>query len=449
MAPRPDVAVAPGRWPVLGHTVPMLRDPVKLLSSLRSHGDVVRLDFGPMPVYLVTTPELAWRLLAVDAAKFDKGIVFDKMRPLFGDGLATSNGAFNQRQRRMMLPAFQPSRIALYAETTMTKVAVDLADAWKPGEVVEFDRRMQDLALTVSGRTLFSTELGGDALTEIQRSIPIMLKYVMVRAFSPKFVERLPIPANREFDAAAARLRRVIGDAVVRAREKGGDQGDLLSMLLLAEDDETGEKMTDRQVEDEVITILTTGAETTAVALAWFFHEIGARPEIERRFHAEVDEVLAGGPARFEHLPRLVYTHRIINEVVRRTPPVILMRRAREDVELGGVCIPAGTEVAVSQHTLHRDPRWFPDPGRFDPDRWEPERAAEVPKGAFIPFGAGARLCPGHRFAPTEIALVAATIGARWRLEPAPGVKVFPQIKATMQPNRLPMIVRPRTSGWP
>ncbi|WP_340685689.1 cytochrome P450 [Amycolatopsis coloradensis] len=447
MEPPPDVAVAPGRWPLLGHTVPMLRDPVKLLSSLRSHGDVVRLDFGPMPVYLVTTPELAWRLLAVDAAKFDKGIVFDKMRPLFGDGLATSNGAFNQRQRRMMLPAFQRSRIALYAETTMTKVAVDLADAWKPGEVVEFDRRMQDLALTVSGRTLFSTELGDDALTEIRRSIPIMLKYVMVRAFSPKFAERLPIPANREFDAAAVRLRRVIGDAVVQARGKGGDQGDLLSMLLLAEDDETGEKMTDRQVEDEVITILTTGAETTAVALAWFFHEIGARPEIERRFHAEVDEVLAGGPARFEHVPRLVYTQRIINEVVRRTPPVILMRRAREDVELGGVRIPAGTEVAVSQHTLHRDPRWFPDPERFDPDRWEPERAAEVPKGAFIPFGAGARLCPGHQFAPTEIALVAATIGARWRMEPVPGVKVFPKIKATMQPNRLPMIARPRTSG--
>lgn len=447
MAARPDVVVAPGRWPLLGHTVPMLRDPLKLLSSLRSHGDVVRLDFGPMPVYLVTTPELAWRLLAADAGKFDKGIVFDKMRPLFGDGLATSNGAFNQRQRRMMLPAFQRSRLALYAESTMTRLAAELADSWKPGEVVEFDRRMQDLALTISARTLFSTELGDDALVEIQRSIPIMLKYVMVRAFSPKFVEKLPIPANREFDAAASRLRSVIGDAVFRAREQGGDQGDLLSMLLLAKDDESGEKMTDRQVEDEVITILTTGAETTAVALAWFFHEIGRNPGVERRFHAEVDAVLEGGPARFEQLPNLVYTQRIINEVVRRTPPVILMRRAREDVELGGVRIPAGTEVAVSQHTLHRDPRWFPDPERFDPDRWQPDRAAELPKGAFIPFGAGPRLCPGHQFAPTEIALVAATIGARWRLAGVPGVKVYPKIKATMQPNRLPMTAIPRTPG--
>jgi len=437
----------PGRWPVLGHTVPLLRDPLKLFSSLPAHGEVVKLHLGPLPVHVVTTPELAWQVLATDADKFDKGLVFDKMRPLFGDGLATSNGELNRRQRRLVMPAFGRTRIAGYAENTMTKLADELTSSWQPGEVVEFDQRMQELVLTIAGQTLFSTALGDEALAEIRHSIPVMLKYVLIRAFSPKFVEKLPIPANRRFDAAAARLREVIGETVVAAREDGADHGDLLSMLLLARDEDTGEGMSDRQVHDEVITILTTGAETTAVALAWFFHEIGARPDIERRFHAEVDEVLGGGPARFDHLPRLVYTHRIINEVVRRTPPVILMRRAREDVELGGVRIPAGTEVAVSQHTLHRDPRWFPEPERFDPDRWEPERAAEVPKGAFIPFGAGARLCPGHQFAPMEIALVAATIGARWRLEPLPGVKVFPKIKATMQPNRLPMTVLPRTPG--
>jgi len=440
-----DPAVLSGRWPLLGHTVPMLRDPLKLFTTAGEHGEVVRLDLGPLPVFLVTTPELAWRLLATDADKFDKGIVFDKMRPLFGDGLATSNGELNRRQRRMMLPAFGRTRIAGYAEHTMTRLAAELTDSWRDGQVVQLDERMQDLVLTIAGETLFSTALGDDALAEIQQSIPVMLKYVLVRAFSPKFVEKLPIPANRRFDAAAARLRDVIGKTVVAAREKGADHGDLLSMLLMAQDEDTGEGMSDRQVHDEVITILTTGAETTAVALAWFFHELGQDPDIERRFHAEVDEVLSGRAARFEDLPKLMYTGQIINEVVRRTPPLILMRRAREDVELGGVRIPAGTEVAVSQHTLHRDPRWFPDPGRFDPDRWAPGKAAELPKGAFIPFGAGARLCPGHVFAPTEIALVAATIGARWRLEPVPGKKVYPKIKATMQPNRLPMTVRART----
>ncbi|OXM60090.1 cytochrome P450 [Amycolatopsis vastitatis] len=441
----PNPRPVPGRLPVLGHTVSLLRDPLKLFTSLPAHGEVVKLHLGPLPVHVVTTPELAWQVLATDAGKFDKGLVFDKMRPLFGDGLATSNGDLNRRQRRLVMPAFGRTRIAGYAENTMTKLAGELAESWRPGEVVQFDQCMQDLVLTIAGQTLFSTALGDEALEEIRRSIPVMLKYVLVRAFSPKFVERLPIPPNRRFDAAAARLREVIGETVVAAREQGTDHGDLLSTLLLARDEDTGEGMSDRQVHDEVITILTTGAETTAVALAWFFHELGRHPDVERRFHAEVDEILDGRAARFEDLPDLGYTRQIVDEIVRRTPPLILMRRAREDVELGGVRIPAGSEVAVSQHTLHRDPRWFPDPDRFDPDRWAPGRAAELPKGAYIPFGAGARLCPGHVFAPTEIAVVAATIGARWRLVPVPGKKVYAQIKATMQPNRLPMTVVPRT----
>jgi cytochrome P450 len=282
-------------------------------------------------------------------------------------------------------------------------------------------------------------------LDEIQRSIPIMLDYVLVRAFSPKVIEKLPIKANREFDAAAARLRKVIPDVIVNARADGGDHGDLLSTLLLATDEDTGEPMTDEQIHDEVITILTTGAETTAVALAWFFHEIGQHGDIERRFHAEVDEVLGGRPATFDDVPRLGYTQQIVNEVLRRNPPLILMRRTRETVDIAGVSLPPGTEVAVSQHTLHQDPRWFPDPARFDPDRFAPGSqapgAAALPKGAYIPFGAGARLCPGHVFAPIEITIAAATLGARWRLVPLPGKTVYPKISATMQPNRLPMTV--------
>ncbi|GLZ31065.1 cytochrome P450 [Lentzea sp. NBRC 105346] len=423
----------------MGHTVRLLRNPVEFLSSLPASGDVVRIFLGPLPVFLVITPELAWQVLSTDAAKFDKGVVFDKMRPLFGDGLATSNGAFNQRQRRMVLPAFSRARIEGYAEHTMRTYAENLADQWKPGEIVQVDKRMQDVVLSIAARTLFSAELGPRVLDEIRRSIPIMLKYVLVRAFSPPFVEKLPIPANRRFDEAAARLREVIPEVVVTAREQGVDHGDLLSTFLAARDEETGEPMSDEQIRDEVVTILTTGAETTAVALSWFFHEIGRRPDVRRRFHEEIDSVVGDRPVEFADLPKLEYTHRIINEIVRRTPPIILMRRAREDLVLGGVRIKKGTEVAVSQHTLHRNPRYFPQPDRFDPDRWAPDRAAELPKGAFIPFGAGARFCPGHFFAQTEIAMVAATIARRWQLDPVPGLRVYAQVKATMQPNQLPM----------
>ncbi|MCP2247203.1 cytochrome P450 [Lentzea aerocolonigenes] len=438
----PSVTTVPGRWPLIGHTVTLLRSPVEFLSSLPARGDVVRVFLGPLPVHLVTTPELALQLLTSD--KFDKGIVFDKMRPLFGNGLATSNGAFNQRQRRMVLPAFTRARVATYAETVITSLATELRDSWHDGQRLEFDRVMQDFVMTVAGRTLFSAELGQEVLDEIKHSIPIMLKHVLVRAFSPGFVEKLPLKANREFDEAAARLRKIIPEVVVGARKEGGDHGDLLSALLAARDADTGEAMTDEQIHDEVVTILTTGAETTAVALAWFFHEVGTRPEVRQRFHAEVDAVLGDRPATFEDVAKLEYTGRIINEVLRRTPPIILMRRAREDVEIGGVLVRKGSEVAVSQHTLHRDPRWFPNPGQFDPDRWEPARAAAVPKGAFIPFGAGSRFCPGHFLAHTEIAIAAATIATRWDLVPVAGQRVYAQVKATMQPNRLPVTATSR-----
>lgn len=437
-----SVPTVPGRWPLIGHSIALLRSPVEFLASLPAQGDVVRVFLGPLPVYLVTTPELALQLLTSD--KFDKGIVFDKMRPLFGNGLATSNGAFNQRQRRMVLPAFSRNRVSTYAENVITTLATELREQWHDGQRLEFDQLMQDFVLTVAGRTLFSAELGQEVLAEIKRSIPIMLRHVLVRAFSPGFVEKLPIRANREFDEAAARLRKVVPEVVVGARRQDVDHGDLLSALLAARDADTGEAMTDEQIHDEVVTILTTGAETTAVALAWFFHEVGTRPAVRARFHAEVDAVLGDRPATFEDVAKLEYTGRIINEVLRRTPPIILMRRAREDVEIGGVLVRKGSEIAVSQHTLHRDPRWFPDPDGFDPERWEPERAATLPKGAFIPFGAGSRFCPGHFLAHTEIAIAAATIATRWNLVPVAGQRVYAQVKATMQPNQLPMIATSR-----
>jgi cytochrome P450 len=421
----------------------LLSGPFRFLSSLRSHGDVVRIYLGTLPLYVVTSPELAWQVLATDAEKFDKGMIFDKVRPLFGNGLLNSDGDFNRRQRRLMQPAFHRKRIAGYVHT-MAKAASELVESWRPGEVVAVDQRMDNLALSIVGQALFSTELGRDAVAEAQRSMPILSKYLAIRAFAPKFAEGLPIPANRRYDEAAARFRRVVAEVIAAARIEGKDHGDLLSTLLLARDEDTGEGMSDQQVHDEVVTILTAGAETTAVALSWFFHELGRNPEVQRRFHAEIDDVLAGRIATFDDIPRLQYTQRIIREVLRKYPLLILMRRARADVDLGGVRIRPGTEVAFSQYALHHDPRLYPDPARFDPDRWLPDRAAILPKGAFVPFGGGLHHCPGYSFAETEIMVVATAVAARWRLVPAAGKPVYPKLTATMRPNRLSMIVMPR-----
>ncbi|HKR50674.1 MAG TPA: cytochrome P450, partial [Pseudonocardiaceae bacterium] len=250
--------------------------------------------------------------------------------------------------------------------------------------------------------------------------------------------------ANRRFDEAAARFRRVVAGVIAAARADRKDRGDLLSMLLLARDEDTGESMTDEQVHDEIVTILTAGTETTAVALAWLFYELGQHPDIERRFHAEIDRVLAGRRATFDDIPRLEYTQRIITEILRKYPILILMRRARTDVDLGGVHIQPGTEVAFSQYALHHDPHLYPDPERFDPDRWLPDRATTLPRGAFIPFGAGPHHCPGYSFAETEIAIVAATVAARWRLVPVAGRPIRSRMAVTMHPRQLPMITMPR-----
>jgi cytochrome P450 len=215
-------------------------------------------------------------------------------------------------------------------------------------------------------------------------------------------------------------------------------------MLLLARDEDTGEGMSDQQVHDEVITLLTAGGETTAVALAWLFHELGQHPEVERRFHAEIDHVLVGRMVTFDDIPRLEYTQRIISETLRKYPLLMLMRRARTDVDLGGVHIQPDTEVALSQYALHHDPQLYPDPARFDPDRWLPDRAARLPKGAFIPFGAGLRHCLGYTYAQTEIAIVAATVAARWRLVPVADKPVHPKLTTTLRPNQLPMATMPR-----
>jgi cytochrome P450 len=437
------VPVAPGRWPLLGHTPAMLRKRFRFTSSLRAHGDVVKIYLGSLETYFVTSPELTYQVLVTDGPSFGKGIMFDKFRPYVGNGLAMSGGAFHLRQRRLMQPAFHRQHLERYAET-MVRAATGLSESWRPGEVRQVDEDMQALAVAIVGETLFSTGLGRPVTEEARRSIPTVLKQGMIRALSPSFVEKLPLPGNRQFDGATERMRAITMELIARRRADQNDHGDLLSMLMLARDEETGEGMTDQQVYDEVLTLLTAGIETSALALSWLLHEIARHPEVERRLHAEVDEVLAGRPVTFDDVPKLTYTRQIINEVLRMYPVWILMRRATAGVDLGDVRISPGTEVTISPHAMHFDSRWYPDPGRFDPDRWSDDQAKDLPKGAFIPFGGGVRQCIGNSFAMTEIAIATAIIAARWKLVPVTGRPVRVKYTTAAYPNGLPMTAEPR-----
>ncbi|QQQ73902.1 cytochrome P450 [Saccharothrix sp. 6-C] len=437
------VPVAPGRLPVLGHTVSMLRRRQRFTALLRNHGDVVRIDLGTMRTYFVTNPRLVHELLVTKGSSFRKGALFDRFQPIFGNGLATSNGEFHQRQRRMVQPAFHRRRIAHYVDT-MARAAADWTAGWRPGQVRVLEEDTQALAVTIVGEALFSTELGSHAVDEVRRSLFTVLKQGMVRALSPSFVEKLPLPGNRAFDEAVARMRAIVLDVVRRWREDGVDRGDLLSVLLTAQDQDTGAGMSDEQVHDEVMTLLVGGVETTALALAWTFHELARHPEVERRVHAEVDEVLGGRTPAFADVGDLVYLKRVANEVLRMYPVWFLMRRTLTPVELGDAALPAGAEVIFSPHALHHDPVSFEDPYRFDPDRWSPERAGRIPKGAFVPFGAGARQCVGNLFAQTEIVVALATVAARWRLVPVPDKPVRVKFTSAAYPSGMLMTAVPR-----
>jgi cytochrome P450 len=412
----------------------MLTQRAKFTDALHEHGDVVRLDLGPLHAYFVTSPALTHEVLVSQGSKFRKGAMFDKFQPYLGTGLLLSNGEFHLRQRRLMQPAFHRERIESYA-STMARAASSLAARWQPGETRTIENDMQELAVTIVGETLFSTEIGHRAVEEVRRSIFTVIQQGMIRALSPSFLEKLPLPGNREFDTAIARMKAVVLQVIEAWRADSADHGDVLSMLLLA-------GMTDEQTYDEVLTLLTAGIETTAIALAWSLYEVGHNPEIEQRLHAELDSVLGSRPVTYADVDKLVYTGQIVQETLRHYPIWFVMRRTLTEVQLGDATLHPGAEVIISPHALHHDERYFPTPQRFQPDRWTPSFTSALPRGAFIPFGGGNRQCLGNTFAHTEIVITLATIAQQWRLVPTRPARV--KFTSAPYPDGLLMKAVPR-----
>ncbi|MEV8096720.1 cytochrome P450 [Kitasatospora sp. NPDC085879] len=442
MASTPQTPLtAPGRIPLIGHTLALLRSPVAMLQSLRGQGDVVVLRLGLRPVYVVNSTALIHRILVTEADQYAKGRVFDKTRPFVGNGIATSEGAFHLRQRRLMLPAFHRERLRAYTEV-MREQTLAVTAAWRPGQQIDADRAIYELTSKVTTRALFHCDAGDRAMAAVQQWLPVFLQGVIQRAMSPlDGLEKLPTPANRRFERARAGLREIVDDIVAVYRADAQDRGDLLSMLANARDEDTGEPMSHEQLHDELMTILIAGTETTGTALAWLFHAVGRHPDVEERIHHEIDTVLGGRPVTFDDVPALAYTRQVIFEALRlHTPTWVTMRRTTTAVEHAGVRIPAGAELLFSPATMHRDPTIYPDAGRFDPDRWE----HEPERGTYLPFGAGRHKCIGDHFGLTEMAVAVATIGARWRLVPDPGYTVRELPLSTLRPDRLPMTLESR-----
>jgi pentalenene oxygenase len=438
----------PRALPLLGHAVHLLRRPLPFLTELRDHGDVVVFRLGRRPAYLVNSPEVVREVLVTRRAQFDKGgPLYAQVAGVVGNGLAVATAEFHRRQRRLAQPAFHHARIAVYT-ATMRDVVAARSTGWRPGAVLEMTGQMHALTMDILARTLFAAPPGVDAVAEIERAVPVLLDGIARRAYLPvPFLHRLPLPVNRRFDAARTALVLLVDRVIADYAATGTDRGDLLSMLMLARDEDTGEPMTGQQLRDEVLTMLMAGTETSAATLVWVFHELAAHPEVERRLHAEVDAVLAGRPAGHEDLPRLDYTARVVRETLRLRPVGwLLTRMALVDTELGGQRVPAGSDVFFSPYAMHRDPTLYADPDRFDPDRWLQERAAGVPRHAYLPFGSGNRKCIGDTFALTELTVALATLAGRWRLRPVPGRPLRPVASTTYRLTGAYMQLEPR---WP
>jgi cytochrome P450 len=413
------------------------RDPVKFLMNLADrYGDLAHFRLGPQSLFLLKNPDHIRDVLVTHNRNFMKGEGLQRAKRFLGEGLVTSEGDFHLRQRRLTQPAFHRQRIAGYA-ATMVEYAARMRDQWKAGAELDVAREMMRLTLAIAGKTLFDADVEGEA-DEIGEALTTTFQEFnrMSLPFA-RLLDRLPLPAKRRFREARERLDSTIYRIINERRASGEDRGDLLSMLIQSRDEEgDGTGMTDKQLRDEAMTIFLAGHETTANALTWTWYLLSQHPEIEARFHAEVDDVLKGGRPAAEDFPRLRYTEMVFAEAMRLYPPAwVISRRALGDYQIDGYAIPARSLLVMSQYVTHHDARFFPDPFRFDPERWRPEARESRPKFSYFPFGGGPRVCIGESFAWLEGALVLATIAQRFKMRLAPDQRVELRPIITLRPK--------------
>ena len=440
-------------------------NPILLFEHLRSYGRAAHYRILLHDVVLFFDPSDIREVLIDKAASFGKDRTQKRMKILLGEGLITSDGEAHKRGRRVAAPAFHRQRIQRYAEQ-IVEMAEGLSTEWLAGQPLDIASEMMRLALQITARTLFDTEVTPEIhVINEQVNIIMDLYNYLVAMPRAELLLNTPLPKMRRFRQAKARLDTVV-DGMIEARrnwargaEAGGqlmERGDLLSMLLASSDDETGGDKTkpgsgglsSDELRDQVLTLFLAGYETVANALAWTWLLLGQNPLAETRMHEELDAILGRRLPTMEDLPRLEYTAMVLAESMRLYPPAWAMgREVLEDVAIGPYHLRKGTMVFFSQYIVHRDPRWFPHPERFSPERFTVEAKAAWPKFAYFPFGGGGRQCIGKSFAWMKATLALATIAQRWRLVLVPGQTIGLQPKITLRPSNAIRAIPVRRSG--
>jgi cytochrome P450 len=368
------------------------------------------------------------------------------MRRVLGNGLLLSEGDFWHRQRKLIQPAFHQEKITAYAQI-MVDYTQRMLETWSDGQTLDMHEAMMRLTLGIVAKTLFDADVSHEA-EDVDAALAVLMgKFLRQAGMALLLPTWVPLPTSQLLKRAVGRLDKVIYGIIEQRRASGQMSGDLLSAFLQTRDDE-GVGMTDRQLHDEIMTLFLAGHETTANVLSWTWLLLGQNPEAEQKLIEELTRVLNGKIPTPSDLPRLVYTDMVLRESMRLYPPVwVIGRRALSSFRLGDYEIPANTNMLISQYLMHRDSRYFPDPDRFDPERWRAgdARAAALPRFAYFPFGGGPRVCIGAAFGMMEAVLLLATIAQKFQIQIVPGEKVSMQPSVTLRPrNGIPVKLKRR-----
>jgi cytochrome P450 len=410
-------------------------DPLAVFTGwARKFGDIFYYRAGWIHVYFLNHPALIESVLVSQSQNFAKDKVIQNSRWFLGEGLLTNEGSGWLRQRRLCQPAFHRERMASYGQT-MSAFTEGMLTTWKDGDVRDVHQEMMQLTMRIVAKVLFGVEVKADT-ERVAAALNALMRHTSGgRMILPPVVRHVPIPTMIRVKRAVRELDGIVNRIIRERRASGQDTGDLLSMLIAARD-EDGSGMTDRQLRDEILTFLLAGHETTAVSLSWTWYLLSEHPEIGEKLRQELSQVLGGRTPQLEDLPRLPFTERVVKESMRLYPPAwSLARTTIKELELSGYPIPAGSNVVMSPWIMHRDPRFFEQPEKFNPDRWTTEASQLLPRFAYFPFGGGPRLCIGASFAMMEAALLTATIAQRFQLCLLPGHPVTTLPSITLRPK--------------